>query len=299
MAAIFIIRDWAHRFENNRSRELKHLDWVPVPNRQDGDAYTYIMSRKDGAALYGAWMAIVQVASRCDPRGTLLRDNGKPHDSTSLSRMTRMPEATISEMLKTMSSEDVMWLEHKHLNGTTEDAAGECDISTAGECDNEGKGREGKGIAGERAADAERPSLDEVKFYAQTIGLAEWKACDWFDEMEGCCWLDYQHRPIGDWRAVIRRVRTKWEADGRPMAPPSNAKATGRQQFAPSISQQISATKDLLAGIEKKLKAIVVPQGPLYVEERERKLKERAPLIEEKARLQERLAELQQQQVNV
>jgi len=76
----------------------------------------------------------------------------------------------------------------------------------------------------ERESEAERPSLDETKIYAQTIGLAEWKAVDWFDEMEGCGWLDFSHRPVSDWRAILRRVKTKWEADGRPTQPPTKTR---------------------------------------------------------------------------
>jgi hypothetical protein len=67
----------------------------------------------------------------------------------------------------------------------------------------------------------ERPSLEEVKTEAQRIGLAEWKAVDWWSEMEGCGWLDHQKRPVIKWQPILSRVRTKWEADGRPMQPPS------------------------------------------------------------------------------
>lgn len=72
----------------------------------------------------------------------------------------------------------------------------------------------------EHGSFAERPSLEEVKFYASTIGLGAWKAEDWFQEMEGCGWLDFNKRPIAKWQAVLQRVRTKWEADGRPTTPP-------------------------------------------------------------------------------
>lgn len=70
---------------------------------------------------------------------------------------------------------------------------------------------------------ADRPSLKEVQDEAQRIGLAPWKAEDWFHEMEGCGWKDFQNREIAKWRPVLARVRTKWEADGRPMQPPTNA----------------------------------------------------------------------------
>ena len=72
---------------------------------------------------------------------------------------------------------------------------------------------------------AERPSLDEVKAYAAQIGLGPWKAEDWFNEMEACGWLDFNHRPVAKWQPMLVRVKTKWEADGRPTAPPS-AKAS-------------------------------------------------------------------------
>jgi hypothetical protein len=72
----------------------------------------------------------------------------------------------------------------------------------------------------EREHGAERPSLKEVLYRAQTIGLAPWKAEDWFHEMEGCGWLDHNHRPIERWQSILARVRTKWESDGRPMSPP-------------------------------------------------------------------------------
>lgn len=74
---------------------------------------------------------------------------------------------------------------------------------------------------------AERPSLREVSDYAQFIGLAPWKAEDWFDEMQGGGWLDHNRRPVDDWRAVMRRVRKKWEADGRPMGPPASTPRQG------------------------------------------------------------------------
>lgn len=71
----------------------------------------------------------------------------------------------------------------------------------------------------EREHAREIPDWKLVKAFADTIGLAEWRAQDWFNEMEGAGWLDYQRRPIVKWQAVLTRVKAKWEADGRPMAP--------------------------------------------------------------------------------
>lgn len=105
------IKDWDARYENNRTRDLKHMAWVPVPNSQDGDGYTELVCRKNGPQLFGAWIVILQVASKCNPRGTLVRDNGIPHDAASISRMTRFPVDLVQETLKLLASEAVDWLE--------------------------------------------------------------------------------------------------------------------------------------------------------------------------------------------
>mgnify|MGYP001573014906 CR=1 FL=1 len=98
------IVDWDKHYENNRTRDLKQMQWVPMPNRQDGDGYTELVDHPNGAAHFGIWCALVQVASRCDPRGTLLRDSAVPHDCDSLARMTRLPIQLWQEALPRLLS---------------------------------------------------------------------------------------------------------------------------------------------------------------------------------------------------
>src|ERR1700761_5016602 len=129
---LYKIRDWNEKYENNRTRELKKLDWLPIPNKQDGDGYTLVMEQPDGAAIFGAFIACAQIASRCDPRGTLLRDCKKPHDSASLSRMSRFPAEVIERMLTVASSNEVNWLEIIALENTFENPAGGCGIPASG-----------------------------------------------------------------------------------------------------------------------------------------------------------------------
>ena len=87
-------------------------------------------------------------------------------------------------------------------------------------------------IAGEREQRACAPEVPQppereipsqllVLAHAHRIGLAPWKAEDWFNEMEACGWLDFQSRPIRNWQAALQRVKVKWEADGRPSGPPA------------------------------------------------------------------------------
>lgn len=88
------IRNWNEDFENNRTRELKYLEWVAFPNpmiRGGGDAYAELMDHPDGAAHFGFWCACVFLAARSHPRGTLLREGGVPHSQASIALTCRIP----------------------------------------------------------------------------------------------------------------------------------------------------------------------------------------------------------------
>lgn len=149
MSDVLRVVDWPVHFENNRTRELKTLSWLPVKNKQDGDGYTELILHKNGAAHYGCWHAILGVASKCDPRGTLLRGCKKPHDSASLERMTRIPaemlEAAIARLLDigwleviSLETQEVIDMSHRSALIPQEDATTPQDDAL------EGKGREGK-----------------------------------------------------------------------------------------------------------------------------------------------------------
>ena len=105
------IRNWDDNFENNRTRDMNRMAWIPVPNRHDSDGYTVLVAHPNGAAHLGAWLVILQVASKCDPRGTLMRDSGRPHDAGTISRLTRLPEQIILDAIDRLCSEEIGWLE--------------------------------------------------------------------------------------------------------------------------------------------------------------------------------------------
>jgi hypothetical protein len=107
------IVDWDQHYENNRTRELKQMQWVPMPNRHDGDGYTELLDHPNGSSHFGAWCALVQVASRCDPRGTLLRDSAVPHNEASLARMTRIPIKVWQEALPRLAS--IGWIRNNEI----------------------------------------------------------------------------------------------------------------------------------------------------------------------------------------
>lgn len=120
MALLYVIKDWNKLYENNRTRELVNMTWIPIPNKMDGDGYTELVSHENGAAHFGAWIAILEIASKCEPRGTLLRENGEPHTPASLSRMSRLPHGVFAELLTRLTGKQIGWMEVQQLQTDSE-----------------------------------------------------------------------------------------------------------------------------------------------------------------------------------
>lgn len=110
MADIYRIKDWNERFETAQSRRCKKLNWVAIPNSHDGAGYRRLMAREDALAIYGAWVIIVQVASKCSPRGTLAND-GEPLTAIDLHFKTGAPEKDFDTAFEVLSSPEIGWIE--------------------------------------------------------------------------------------------------------------------------------------------------------------------------------------------
>jgi len=105
------ISNWDIIYENNRTREVKVMKWIPVPVKLAGDGYTELVCKDPTGGLFGAWCALLQVAATCDPRGTLLRSTGLPHTASTISRITRIRQPTIEKMLD-FCTNNLQWLEN-------------------------------------------------------------------------------------------------------------------------------------------------------------------------------------------
>ena len=170
---LYSIRDWNLLFENNRSRKIEKLTWVAVPNKHDGENYAAIMQHKDGAIIFSAWILIVQVASKCQPRGTLVRQDGTPHTPDSLSLRTRAPKEWFEACLTFLDATD--WLESVEYQPDVSRTSAERQLPNAlvtkeGKEGREGKeeGKEGKEEGKERkslGAGAPAPSFDPVQVW--------------------------------------------------------------------------------------------------------------------------------------
>ena len=110
------IVDWQEHYENNRTRDMKNMQWVPVPIKHDGYGYGLLVS-KNGAARLGAWLAILQTAAKSHPRGTLMRDGRHPHTAATISVKTRLPKDIIQETITECMKPDIGWLEIVDVQG--------------------------------------------------------------------------------------------------------------------------------------------------------------------------------------
>lgn len=119
--ALLRVAGWDKHFECSQSRNLRRMTWVPVRVNLGGDGYSQLLDHSNGAAHFGAWIAIIEVAALCEPRGTLVRGNGNPHDAESLGRITRIPSQILSEAILRLL--DIGWLQHD-TKGSQQDTAG-------------------------------------------------------------------------------------------------------------------------------------------------------------------------------
>lgn len=105
------IKNWDQHFENNKSREVVDARWVPMTNKQDGDGYLSLISSTDGYACYGAFVAIVLLASKCKPRGDLRQSNGVAHSIETIARKVHFPAALIQKTITRCCEPSVDWIE--------------------------------------------------------------------------------------------------------------------------------------------------------------------------------------------
>lgn len=209
------ISRWSEIFENNRTRELKSLSWIPFPNKMDGDGFTEIMDHKDGMIHFAAWVLIAQVASKCDPRGTLLRDCRTPHTSKSIARMTRASEQAIIAAIPRLIS--VGWLEEFELQSSLNptvcnDPESSCDnpalaCGDAAPCPDPSilfSTVPFSSSSGGTGGAFKPPTLDEVLSVALESKVSDGIARDFFDYYESNGWMVGKAK-MKKWKSAFSR----------------------------------------------------------------------------------------------
>jgi len=107
--AVYVVKDWNRIYENSRSRQVETLLWVAQPNKHDSFGFKSLVNLPDGMALYGAWCIIVQIASKCSPRGCLVK-SGVPLDAQAISMLSGASAAAVEECIRVVSQPDIGWL---------------------------------------------------------------------------------------------------------------------------------------------------------------------------------------------
>lgn len=104
------IKNWDAIFENNESRKLKKLNWVPLPNSWDGLGYARVTKHKNAVTILAAWPLIVQICSKCPQRGLLAKVD-EPLSVEDMADLTRMPAQVFERAIDALIDPLIGWVE--------------------------------------------------------------------------------------------------------------------------------------------------------------------------------------------
>jgi hypothetical protein len=219
MPQFYRIKNWQDIYENNRTRGWKNIQWVPIPKRLSGDGYCMIMEdekgnrRKDGPAIFGTFIAIVELAADCNPRGDLLKSDGTPHTFESIGRICRIVPSLIDTTI-TFCIDSLNWIIIIDLDTNCEISAGNC--RTTAKCNtilfNSIQDR-GVGEGFEKAKHGKRskifipPTIIEFKEYCKKNGfenIAE-KAFKYYSEANPP-WTDSKGNTVRSWKQKLQGI---------------------------------------------------------------------------------------------
>lgn len=110
MALLYRIRDWDRVYETHETRKLLTLRWVAVPNKFDSLGLRRLRKREDASDIFTAWILTLEYASKCTPRGTLVRD-GTPISPEDAGDATGFPAEIFKKAWPYLSSQDIGWME--------------------------------------------------------------------------------------------------------------------------------------------------------------------------------------------
>lgn len=148
---LYQINGWRDLYETNETRKLKSLLWVKVPNKMDGLSFKLLAKRPDACEIFSAWILMLQIASKSDPRGDLAH-NGIPLSPGEMGEITGFPGEIFVKALEFLSSKKMGWISvispHPETPGENPDAPGKSPATPPVEEGREWNGREEKGMEG-------------------------------------------------------------------------------------------------------------------------------------------------------
>lgn len=241
---LYAIQGWEKTFENSRSRSVEHARWVPIPNKHDGETYSRLMQDDNAAQIFACWVLLLQVASKCTPRGTLIKGDGKPHTVTSLSLKCRAPISWFQVGLDYLEQQ-TDWLQVSIV----EVDAPDCHPAITQPSPDyhpadthlprkEGNGR--KGMEGKEQGRFAPPSLGDVLARAAEIELPESEAQPFLDYHGARGWMLGKSK-MKCWRSALSTWKSNWQkyqaqksAPQQPLLIGANGvRADGKKMFQP------------------------------------------------------------------
>jgi len=107
---MLVVRDWMQHYESAQSRCVGKLSWVRVPNSHDTQGFCRLMAHPDSMALFGAFVLLIQVASKCAERGILTDSKGRPLDAYDIAAQCRGDVGVIQRAIQILSDDKIGWL---------------------------------------------------------------------------------------------------------------------------------------------------------------------------------------------
>lgn len=109
---MYRIAKWSEVFEKSEARRIKSLAWVSMPIGFSSHGYQSMIEEfKDQApAIYGAWCALVALASTLPTRGVLASSRGVPITLDAIARQTFFPVEVYRRLFVWAVKPEIGWI---------------------------------------------------------------------------------------------------------------------------------------------------------------------------------------------
>jgi hypothetical protein len=108
MAKTIAIKNWSHLYENSETKKYKQLKWLPLPNKHDGEGWGRLWELPDATEIFGAFILMLEIASKCPERGVIHKD-GEPITPQGMAYKTKAPVNIFIKAIQPLI--DIGWLE--------------------------------------------------------------------------------------------------------------------------------------------------------------------------------------------
>ena len=108
------IKDWDVLYENSETKKYKHLKWVPIPNKHDGQGWGELWNLPEAPEIFAAFIIMLEIASRCPKRGVIHKD-GVSYGPREMALKSRAPEGIFFKAIPALMQ--IGWIEEIEISG--------------------------------------------------------------------------------------------------------------------------------------------------------------------------------------